>query len=78
MENNNEVVINQEWYESLIEFRTKYITLTNFLLKEAKLGIDGNLSIFTNVADILFALEWNKAKARLVELQMSAERNKGE
>ena len=69
MENNNEVVISQEWYESLIEFRTKYITLTNYLLDEAKVGSDGKLSIFTNVADMLCALEYGKTQARLCELQ---------
>lgn len=67
------VWINQDWYESLIEFRTKYIALTNYLLSEARLGSDGKLSIYTNVADILCALEHNKTKARLVELEMFAE-----
>lgn len=52
--------VDQDWYESLIEFRTKYIALTNYLLAEARLGSDGKLSIYTNVADILCALEYNK------------------
>lgn len=69
MENNNEIVINQEWYESLIEYRTKYITLVNFLLSEAKLGVDGKLSIFANVSDMLCALEYGKTQARLDELK---------
>lgn len=62
------VWIDQEWYESLIEFRTKYIALTNYLLSEARLGSDGKLSIYTNVADILCALEWHKTQALLDDL----------
>lgn len=62
------VWINQDWYESLIEFRTKYITLTNFLLAEAKLGSDGKLSIYTNATDILCALEWHKTQALMDDL----------
>lgn len=54
------VCISQEWYESLIEFRTKYITLTNFLFQKAEIGSSGKLSIYTNVADILLALEYAK------------------
>lgn len=70
MENNNEVVINQEWYESLIEYRTKYITLVNFLLSKADLTSNKeNLSIYTNVADVLCALEYGKTQSRLDELK---------
>lgn len=66
------VCISQEWYESLIEYRTKYITLTNYLLGEAKLGSDGTLSIFTNATDILCALEWQKTRQLLNDLKSDA------
>lgn len=68
MENNNEVVISQEWYDSLIEFRTKYITLVNFLLSKAELRSDNTMSIYTNSADILCALEHLKTKSKLCDL----------
>ena len=66
---NERITIEREWYESLIEFRTKYITLVNFLLSEAKLGVDGKLSIFANATDMLCALEYGKTQARLDELK---------
>lgn len=66
------VCISQEWYESLIEFRTKYITLTNYLLAEAKVGSDGKLSIYTNAADTLCALEWQKTRQLLNDLKSDA------
>ena len=86
MENNNteliadcrngvcaELFISQDWYETLIEFRTKYITLTNFLLEKAELNSNGKLSIYTNVAEILTALEWLKVQARVNELKNGEE-----
>lgn len=72
------VCIDQEWYESLIEFRTKYITLTNYLLSEARLGSDGKLSIYINVADILCALEYAKTYELACDLQQLEEHKKKE
>lgn len=78
MENNNigkysrldgeRITIEREWYESLIEFRTKYITLINFLLDRAELRSDNTLSIYTNVADMLCALEHLKTRSKLCDL----------
>lgn len=78
MENSKEVVISQEWYESLIEFRTKYITLVNFLLDKAELRSDNTLSIYTNVADMLCALEHLKTKSKLCDLIQDKEKGEEE
>ena len=75
---NERITIEREWYESLIEFRTKYITLVNFLLDKAELRSDNTLSIYTNVADMLGALEHLKTRSKLCDLIQDKEKGEEE
>lgn len=50
------VTLSLPWFETLVQCRTKYTTLVNYLLNEAEVR-NGSLSIYTNVADILCSLE---------------------
>lgn len=68
---NATVTVPLEWFETLIESRTKYIALVNYLLGKAELRKDGTLSIYTSVADILCALEYHKTQGLIDDLKLN-------